>query len=132
MQGIRTVQYHNAMQYHPLHEIIISKPIIITRRISLESNIPRRNQRNLVLRLALLSSLLRVLLSLHLLVAHCRQRRGDLLDFGAAEFFDELLAEFLKPDGIMRLLRIRREKRDKRARQRRELVFRLGRKEGHG
>lgn len=116
--------------YFKSHKIIIIQPI--TTVIRIYYIVPRGNQRNFGFgSFSLLGSLVGCALLPHLFVAHGGQSTGNLLDFGARKFLDELLGEILSPQREVRFLRVSREQRNEGGGELGELVLSGGLEERH-
>lgn len=115
----------------PLHEVIIAK-VVVTIRVVVNLVVTGCNKRNLGLRsLGLLVTLVCGALLTHLLIADGGQSAGNLLDLLAGEFLHELAGEVLRPEGILRLLRVRGEQREEGIRQAGELILGGGLEQRH-
>lgn len=103
---------------------LLSEIIFISLSVRIWHSISARVQSSLCLRgLWFLSTLLRRLLLLHLLITQRRQRTRNLLDLIAGQILRDLLGEFLQEDDIMCLLHIIGNERHERLAQLLKLRF---------
>lgn len=87
------------------HIDLLSEIVVIGIDICNSGNIAVCNESGLcLLSLALLASLLRKLLLLHLLIAQSSQAASNLLDLITWEILGQLLCEILEEDGVVSLL----------------------------
>lgn len=117
----------------PLHEVIISKTVVVFVVVVIDLVVAVGVQGDLGLSgLSLLVALVSGTLFAHLLVASGGESAGNLLDIGTGEFLDELANEILGPEGVVRLFRLHGKQRNENFAQAVELILGGGLEQGHG